>query len=582
MLYNYTYSSPNCWNQATSMPIQFGPPFCSFNDEIVAGFHRTRCESKDYGIGVQGTLSVAGCNNGSSTYNSLFAPLSTCFPNSIADGTWQKWIASNGPDGYEISNLYGFMSELLCETCLNAWDAPFANRFNNIPGSMFPYHTNMHCSDYRPNAYYAFQITPQTVMETTEPLKQKYDGPTLPSSTSNCPNPLSNSDGWCDSLNNNADCHYDGGDCCPETCGNGYGTNYTCGHFGYNCIDPAVNRASLPPLYGQIGWFDESNCVGWPEALVFAAIGHCFVDPANIWLLNVPSAHYTDAWKVNGDGTASDCTNSFVPMLTSPASNVPTDQCFGGVDGLFYAIGKQHKNIIVSLPPITCPMNAYVVDGNTCVCMRGFVMSAGACIRCPLGYSTIYDGSDNCVLTDDIAIIAEKRCFGLPSTRNILYPGSINIKFMNHTEEKMIVFSGVSNSFYDKVHTIEARFVVSHMKHPIGAQSFDRVLTKEDNHDGEIYLLQVPKDRPHSFSMSFPSCCEYNLKPFEYISKLRLKFFSVETQEMLLANNLVGCKDLFLDHFSSVGSPHCSMPPIPPPYDHDWTMIPTPPPYSYY
>jgi hypothetical protein len=212
-------------------------------------------------------------------------------------------------------------------------------------------------------------------------------------------------------------------------------------------------------------------------------------------------------------------------------------------------------------------MNAYVGEGKACVCMRGFVMSAGDCIRCPLGHSTMHDGSNSCYPTDNIAIIAEKRCFGLPSMKNILYPGSVQVKYMNHTEEKMIIFSGVDGSFYDKVHTIEARLVVAHMKHSIGTQSFDRVLTKEDNHDDQIYLLKVPTRQQNSFSVSFPSCCEYNLKPSEYISKLRLKFFSVEPHEMLLADTMVGCKDFFVEHFSSGGSPHCSMPPP----DDNWT-----------
>ena len=48
------------------------------------------------------------------------------------------------------------------------------------------------------------------------------------------------SDGYCDDVNNNANCQFDGGDCCKQTCvdapwnpGNG-----VCGKNGYNCKDP--------------------------------------------------------------------------------------------------------------------------------------------------------------------------------------------------------------------------------------------------------------------------------------------------------------------------------------------------------
>ncbi|CAN0542333.1 unnamed protein product, partial [Scytosiphon promiscuus] len=40
-------------------------------------------------------------------------------------------------------------------------------------------------------------------------------------------------DGECDSRNNNADCGYDGGDCCECTC-----VNARCGDFLFNCLDP--------------------------------------------------------------------------------------------------------------------------------------------------------------------------------------------------------------------------------------------------------------------------------------------------------------------------------------------------------
>lgn len=48
------------------------------------------------------------------------------------------------------------------------------------------------------------------------------------------------SDGYCDDANNNANCQFDGGDCCKQTCANApwNGVNGVCGINGYNCKDP--------------------------------------------------------------------------------------------------------------------------------------------------------------------------------------------------------------------------------------------------------------------------------------------------------------------------------------------------------
>ncbi|CAM9609201.1 unnamed protein product, partial [Ectocarpus fasciculatus] len=43
----------------------------------------------------------------------------------------------------------------------------------------------------------------------------------------------------CDDANNNEECAYDGGDCCPCTCEDGH--DYKCGQdVGFACIDPAA------------------------------------------------------------------------------------------------------------------------------------------------------------------------------------------------------------------------------------------------------------------------------------------------------------------------------------------------------
>jgi hypothetical protein len=51
-------------------------------------------------------------------------------------------------------------------------------------------------------------------------------------------------DGYCDGSNNNADCLYDGGDCCPSTCVDG---SYSCASYGGDCddcIDPAAEDSN--------------------------------------------------------------------------------------------------------------------------------------------------------------------------------------------------------------------------------------------------------------------------------------------------------------------------------------------------
>ena len=69
------------------------------------------------------------------------------------------------------------------------------------------------------------------------------------------------SDGWCDASNNNADCLFDGGDCCPSTCVDG---TYSCASYGGtcdDCIDPDAEDSNYggsctPPATCE----DEAAC----------------------------------------------------------------------------------------------------------------------------------------------------------------------------------------------------------------------------------------------------------------------------------------------------------------------------------
>ena len=54
-------------------------------------------------------------------------------------------------------------------------------------------------------------------------------------------------DGYCDTVNNNALCNYDNGDCCSSTCVST--AAYACGINGYSCLDPrSVRPTSLPTV----------------------------------------------------------------------------------------------------------------------------------------------------------------------------------------------------------------------------------------------------------------------------------------------------------------------------------------------
>lgn len=77
--------------------------------------------------------------------------------------------------------------------------------------------------------------------------------------------------GECDGVNNNDECSYDGGDCCPCSCADA-NHEKLCGLSGYDCIDPEgstceeTNATPYPDCLGVIsnignGWCDASNNV---------------------------------------------------------------------------------------------------------------------------------------------------------------------------------------------------------------------------------------------------------------------------------------------------------------------------------
>eukprot|EP00300_Choanocystis_sp_HF-7_P042640 c9366_g1_i3.p1 GENE.c9366_g1_i3~~c9366_g1_i3.p1 ORF type:complete len:140 (+),score=33.82 c9366_g1_i3:88-507(+) len=74
-------------------------------------------------------------------------------------------------------------------------------------------------------------------------------------------------DGFCDARFNIAECSFDGGDCCQETCVN---QSFVCGVVGFNCLDPSV---------GDDGSGSASLGLGW---LLLASLLFSVLQP-NLW-----------------------------------------------------------------------------------------------------------------------------------------------------------------------------------------------------------------------------------------------------------------------------------------------------------
>jgi len=184
--------------------------------------------------------------------------------------------------------------------------------------------------------------------------------------------------------------------------------------------------------------------------------------------------------------------------------------------------------------------------------MRGFISPINgsdlSCERCPVGLSTIADGDTNCVPLHPVSVMTEKRCTGYSTLKHMFPTLNIELKYMNKSVEKMLLFTGVTGNFFNLVGTVEAEAMISYPKKLLPTQSF-HVLVKGKSYYDTKYLLDVPPyiDGMSSFALSWPSCVEHNLKPGEIINKIRLMFFSVSPEEMLTADTIVGCRDIFLD-----------------------------------
>lgn len=86
-------------------------------------------------------------------------------------------------------------------------------------------------------------------------------------------------DGYCDDSLNNADCGYDGGDCCRCTCRDytvydDYWYSSGCGVYGYDCQDPSASTEcpTDPPTPSPALNTDYPECVG---VIVYISDGYC-------------------------------------------------------------------------------------------------------------------------------------------------------------------------------------------------------------------------------------------------------------------------------------------------------------------
>ena len=71
------------------------------------------------------------------------------------------------------------------------------------------------------------------------------------------------SDGYCDLVNNNLNCSYDGGDCCRCDCVDS--PDFTCIYNSFYCVDPASEcfnelAAEYPSCYSNVTFFGDGVC----------------------------------------------------------------------------------------------------------------------------------------------------------------------------------------------------------------------------------------------------------------------------------------------------------------------------------
>ena len=170
-------------------------------------------------------------------------------------------------------------------------------------------------------------------------------------------------DGWCDGSNNNAECGFDGGDCCPGDC---VDATYSCEQYGGDC-DDCINPDSADNADG--GQCSEPAEPTWDAEVtgLTAASADYYGDPAVQWdwddlddnvevTCDDGSEPLVDC--VGTEFCEEDCANTSYDGCTTGDSNWTNDTyCDDGTYGLVFACAEYNCD------GCACNASGYDTDG---------------------------------------------------------------------------------------------------------------------------------------------------------------------------------------------------------------------------
>jgi regulation of enolase protein 1 (concanavalin A-like superfamily) len=201
-------------------------------------------------------------------------------------------------------------------------------------------------------------------------------------------------DGWCDSSNNNSNCMWDGGDCCPNDCTDG---TYSCSLYAGDCDDCAN-----------------------PSSADLAEGGECYVPPCTGIEVTLSSVPYPNGYDSELSWTIfDDSSNSILSMSTY--SSLPYEGCLTTLPAGWYVELNDSANdgwdgqvLMIGATSFTLPyeggggacfdssgalMDCPVDPNATPSCYESYVGSCGAHSDCSDGYYCYYSswsGSHYC------------------------------------------------------------------------------------------------------------------------------------------------------------------------------------------
>ena len=152
-------------------------------------------------------------------------------------------------------------------------------------------------------------------------------------------------DGYCDSLNNNAECEWDGGDCCEDTC---VDATYDCDTYGGcegECLDPDgsdddCDTTTIDPAYSDYTWWYEDYYGIWTTPDYDDYTVYDYYPYGTYWDLYYGT---TDPYTTTGP----DCTTSTTPFEYDPYTSPYGG---GGVYGDYPYYGYFYWTILIYDP----------------------------------------------------------------------------------------------------------------------------------------------------------------------------------------------------------------------------------------